>query len=106
MLRPQVLPGMEEGDQRVAVGIAAGEIRALEEIAVVACESEVQEIVRPTMLAGDDVLYVVSVEWLPTLVHPTIFTTFLRASDDGTPNRIGNRHSGGGIEFQTGLRLQ
>lgn len=41
MFRPPVMPGMENRYQRVSVRIAAGEIRPLEQVAVVACESQV-----------------------------------------------------------------
>ena len=103
MLHPQMLPGMEKGDQRIAIWIPTGEVRPLEQIAVVACESQVREVVCSPVLPGDDVLHVICVEWFLILVGSEIFADTLRAGYDHAPHRSRDAHQAAEFSFRRAL---
>jgi hypothetical protein len=55
VLFPTIPSWMEEGGDLSGVGINAGQVRALVEIARWAGEREVRRVIRATVLSGDDV---------------------------------------------------
>ena len=56
MIGPRLAPWMEQGDDRAGVGVDAGQVGALVEVAMLAGQGEIGVVVGPAVLARDDVL--------------------------------------------------
>jgi hypothetical protein len=81
MIGPLIVSRMKQGHQRIAIRIAAGQVGSLEQIAMVAGECEIPDLIGAAMLFGDDVLHMIGMERLPGLPHPTLFAASRRPGD-------------------------
>jgi hypothetical protein len=84
MLSPAVAPGVEEGYKLTADGIHAREVRALAEVAAVAGQREIVNVIAPAVLFGDYMLNVVS-QLAVLLAQQAILATVIRPAPDKVP---------------------
>lgn len=85
---PGMYAGIEKRGDLTSVWVNTGEIRALVEVTVVACQSEICGVIVIAMLLGDDVLDVES-RLIVGLANQTILTAVPRPlSDEGSGSGI------------------
>jgi hypothetical protein len=84
MLSPAVAPGVEEGYKLTADGIHAREVRALAEVAAVAGQREIVNVIAPAVLFGDDMLDVVR-QLAVLLTQQAILATVVSPAADKVP---------------------
>jgi hypothetical protein len=86
MFSPAVAPGVEEGHKLAADGIHSREIRALVQVAAVAGQRKIVNVVAPAVLFGDDRLDVVR-QLAVLLTQQAILATIIRSAADKVPRR-------------------
>lgn len=74
MIAPELFAWMKQTHQMITVRIETREIRAFEQIAMPAGESQICQFIWPAMLLCDDVLNVIRIKRLPFLSHQAVFT--------------------------------
>src|SRR5690348_1384553 len=84
VLIPLLAPRVEDGHNLTTDWVHACEIRALAEIAAVAGQREIVNVVAPAMLLGNEMLDVVR-QSAVLLAQQAILTTVVRSSPDKVP---------------------
>ncbi len=87
MVRPCLFPWMEKSDDLFRRGVDAGEIWPFVEVAVVASQSEILQLIIASMLAGDDMLDVKNKERIRILMNPTVFAAIPRTLSHKIPRQ-------------------
>jgi hypothetical protein len=93
MLRPGLYAWVKQNRYATPVRIDAGQVRTFKKIAMMARKTEIVCAIRPPMLTGNDVFYMIGEERLPEFRHFAVLATFAGPIANETPVRRRNAHS-------------
>jgi len=105
MVGPAILPRVKKPGDFCRLRVDSGRVRALSEIAAVACERQIFRIAGSAVLLRDDVLDMVP-QLALLLTQPAVFATLVCATADKVPRCRVHLLLNNGVEMLTSLELQ